>query len=159
VQKSQLVSVSTEKTLAHIKEHPGIRYRELVRLTGLSHRKMSSHLRELKKSKLVKAKKLGYNITRYYPVAVDSAESDILDYIQDSTRRKIILFLLEHSDCRFREIVHYINKAQSTTSSHLRRLEHAGVISVLRVDRKNQFYRLKNKSRIIKIVSKYKIAA
>jgi DNA-binding transcriptional ArsR family regulator len=159
MQKSQLIDVSIKKILAHIKEHTGIRYRQLVRLTGLSHRKMSFHLGELKKSKLVKAKKLRYNMTRYYPIAVDSSESDILDYIQDSTRRKIILLLLEHSDCRFREIVHYIDKAQSTTSSHLRRLERAGIISVLRIDRKNQFYRLKNKSRIIKIVSKYKMAA
>jgi predicted transcriptional regulator len=117
---------------------------------------VSFHLRELKKSKLVGAKKLGYNMTRYYPMSVDSAESDILDHIQDSTRRKIILFLLEHSDCRFNEIVNFIDKARSTTSSHLRRLEHAGIISVVRVNRKNQFYRLKNKSRIIKIVSKYK---
>jgi predicted transcriptional regulator len=71
-------------------------------------------------------------MTRYYPIAIDSSEFDILDYIQDSTRRKIILLLLEHSDCRFREIVHYIDKAQSTTSSHLLRLERAGIFSVLR---------------------------
>ena len=130
-----------------------------MRLTGLSHRKMSFHLRELKKSKLVKAKRLGYNMTRYYPIAVDSAESDILDQIQDSTRRKIILFLLEHNDCRFREIVQYIDKARSTTSSHLRRLERAGIVSVQIVDRKNQFYQLKDKARIIKIVSKYNMTA
>jgi DNA-binding transcriptional ArsR family regulator len=49
-------------------------------------------------------------------------------------------------DYRFREIANYIDKAQSTTSSHLRGLEHAGIISALRVNRKNQFYRLKNKS-------------
>ena len=36
-------------------------------------------------------------MTRYYPIAVNSADSDILDQIQDSTRRKIILFLLEHA--------------------------------------------------------------
>ena len=142
-----------------IKEHPGIRYRQLLRLTSLSNGRMSFHLKKLKKSKLVKAKKLGYNMTRYYPISVKTTESDILDHLLDSTRRKIILLLLEHSDCRFREIVHYIDKAQSTTSSHLLRLERAGIISVLRIDRKNQFYRLKNKSRIIKIVSKYKIAA
>ncbi len=157
MQKSQLIDVPTKKILARIKEHPGIRYRELLRLTGLSSRKVSFHLIELKKSKLVGAKKLGYNTTRYYPIAVGSAESDILDYIQDSTRRKIILFLLEHSDYRFREIVRYVGKAQSTTSHHLQRLEHAGIISVVRVNRKNQFYRLKNKPRIIKIMSKYKM--
>jgi predicted transcriptional regulator len=95
-----LISKLTKEILVRIKARPGIRYRELLRMTGLSSRKMSYHLRELKKSKLVKAKKLTYNMTRYYPITVDSSESDILDYIQDSTRRKIILLLLERSSSR-----------------------------------------------------------
>lgn len=151
------MSESTKKTLTHIKQYPGIRYRQLLRLTGLSNGGMSFHLKKLRKSKLVKAKKLGYNTIRYYPVAVKTTESDILDHLLNSTRRKIILFLLEHSNCRFKEIVHYIDRAPSTTSFQLRRLEHTGIISILRLDRNNQLYRLKNKARIVRIVSKYKI--
>jgi predicted transcriptional regulator len=141
----------------HIKKHPGIRYRQLLRLSGLANGVLSFHLKKLKKSKLVKVKKLGYNTTRYYPRAVKTADSDILDYLLDSTRRKIIFFLLEYNNCRFKEILHYIDRAPSTTSFHLQHLEHAGVISVLRLDRNNQLYRLKNKSRIVRVVSKYKI--
>jgi predicted transcriptional regulator len=69
--------------------------------------------------KLIKAKKLGYKTTRYYPIEVKSTESDILDHLLDSTRRKIILFLLEHNKCRFKEIVHYIGRARSTACVHL----------------------------------------
>lgn len=151
------MSESTKKTLTHIKQYPGIRYRQLLRLTGLSNGGMSFHLKKLRKSKLVKAKKLGYNTIRYYPVAVKTTESDILDHLLNSTRRKIILFLLEHSNCRFKEIVHYIDRAPSTISFQLRRLEHTGIISILRLDRNNQLYRLKNKARIVRIVSEYKI--
>lgn len=115
------------------------------------------HLKKLRKSKIVKAKKLGYNTTRYYHVAVKTTESDILGHLLNSTRRKIILFLLEHSNCRFKEIVHYIDRAPYTTSFQLRRLEHTGIISILRLDRNNQLYRLKNKARIVRVVSKYKI--
>jgi predicted transcriptional regulator len=113
--------------------------------------------KSLKKSKLLKAKKLGYKVTRYYPKAVKANESDILDHVMHPTRRKIILFLLEHSNCRFKEIVHYIDRAQSTTLFQVQRLEYAMIISVIRVDKNNQFYRLKNRARIIKTVSKYKI--
>jgi predicted transcriptional regulator len=77
-----------EKILAHINESPGIRYRELLRLTGLSNGVLSFHLKKLKKSKLVKAKKLGYNTTRYYPIAVKANESNILDHVMNLTRRK-----------------------------------------------------------------------
>ena len=145
-----------KKTLTHIKQHPGIRYRQLLRLSGLANGVLSFHLKRLREFKRVKAKKLGYNITRYYPVAVKTTETDILDHLLDSNRR-IIFLLLEHSECRLQEIVDYVNKARSTTWIHLRILERAGIISVLRVNKKNQFYRLKNKSRIIRTVSKYKI--
>ena len=94
---------------------------------------------------------------RYYPIAVKTIESDVLDYLLDSTRRKIIFFLLEHSISRFKEVFQHIDRAPPTTSVQLQRLEHGGIIYVLRLDKYNQFYRLKNRSRIIRIVSKYKI--
>jgi predicted transcriptional regulator len=121
-----------------IKEHPGIRYRQLLRLTSLSNGRMSFHLKKLNKSKLVKAKKLGYNMTRYYPISAKTTESDILDHLLDSTRRKIILFLLEHNNSRFKEIMQYIDRARSTTSFQLQCLEREGIIFVVRVDRNNQ---------------------
>ncbi len=95
-------------------------------------------------------------MTRYYPEYIRTTDSDILDYLLDPTREKIIFLLLKRSDPRLEEIVDYVNKARSTTWVHLQTLEHAGIISVLRVNKKNQFYRLKNKSRIVRVVSKYK---
>jgi predicted transcriptional regulator len=156
--KRLLINERAKKTFTHINKHPGIRYRQLLRLSGLANGVLSFHLKKLKKLKIVKAKKLGYNTIRYYPLAVKTTESDILDQLLDSTRRKIILFLLEHSNCKFKEIIHYIDRAPSTTSFQLQHLEHAGIISVLRVGKNNQFYRLKNKSRIVKTFSKYKIS-
>ena len=137
----------------HIKKHPGIRYRQLLRLSGLANGVLSFHLKKLKKSKLVKVKKLGYNTTRYYPRAVKTADSDILDYLLDSTRRKIIFFLPEHSISRFKGILHHIDRALPTTSVQF--LNMAG-LSMFSLDKNNQFYQLKNKSRIIRILS-YKI--
>jgi predicted transcriptional regulator len=121
--ESRLVSKSTEKILACINEYPGIRYRELFRLTGLSNGVLSFHLKKFRKSKMVNAKKLGYKVTRYYPKAVKANGSNILDHLLNSTRRKIILFLFEHSKCRFKEIVHYIDRSRSTTSIQLQHLE------------------------------------
>jgi predicted transcriptional regulator len=117
--ESRLVSKSTEKILACINEYPGIRYRELFRLTGLSNGVLSFHLKKLRKSKMVNAKKLGYKVTRYYPKAVKANGSDILDHLLNSTCRK----LFEHSKCRFKEIVHYIDRSRSTTSIQLQHLE------------------------------------
>ncbi|MFL6343106.1 MAG: winged helix-turn-helix transcriptional regulator [Nitrososphaeraceae archaeon] len=38
-------------------KHPGVRYRELLRLTGFSNGLLSFHLKKLEKSKIVKIKK------------------------------------------------------------------------------------------------------
>jgi predicted transcriptional regulator len=105
VQKRWLISESTKKILSHINERPGIRYRELLRLTGISNGVLSFHLKKLKKSKLVKAKRLGYNTIRYYPIAVKPNESNVLDHLLNSNRRKIILFLLEHRQSSIYDII------------------------------------------------------
>lgn len=47
-----------KKLLVQIKEHPGIRHRQLLRLTGLSNGQMSFHLKKLTTSKLVRIKKI-----------------------------------------------------------------------------------------------------
>jgi predicted transcriptional regulator len=155
-----LLSESSKKILIQINECPGIRYRELLRSTGLSNGVLSFHLKKLQKSKLLRAKRIGYKVKRYYPIAVKANESDILDHIMHPTRRKIIFFLLTNSKCKLKEIAYCIDRAKSTTSFQLKSLKHAGIISVLGEGYKNkQFYRLKNKSRIIRTVKKYKIMA
>jgi predicted transcriptional regulator len=93
VQKRWLISKPAKKALTHINQHPGIRYRQLLRLSGLANGVLSFHLKRLREFKRVKAKKLGYNIIRYYPVAVKTSETDILDHLLDPTRRKIIFLL------------------------------------------------------------------
>ena len=148
-----MVNESTKKTLMHIKQHPGIRYRQLLRLSGLANGALSFHLKKLKKSKLVKAKKLQCNTTRYYTIVVILPSLMFWITFLDSTRRKIIFFLLEHSISRFKEILHHIDRAPPTTSVQF--LNMAG-LSMFSLDKNNQFYRLTNKSRIIRIVS-YKI--
>jgi predicted transcriptional regulator len=115
-----------------IKAAPGVRYRELLRSTGLVNGMLSYQLRKLEKKKLVKVKRLSSAMTRYYPATVKAKESDILDYILPITKRKIILYLLEHDKCTFNEIPDYVKKDPSTTSSHLKDLKDAGIIVVFR---------------------------
>jgi predicted transcriptional regulator len=118
---------------------------------------LSYNLKKLEKKKLIGIKRLRSVMTRYYPITVKFKESDILDYLLPATKRKIILFLVEHGDkCTFKEIVSYINRAPSTTSQYLKKLSDVKIISVYKDDNSNQiYYRLRNKMTTYKIVSKY----
>jgi len=55
---------------------------------------LSCNLKWLQESKISRAKTLGYNMKRYYPIAVKTTESDILDHILHPIRRKIIFSCL-----------------------------------------------------------------
>ena len=138
-----------------INNAPGIRYRELLRSTGFAHGVLSYNLKKLEKKKLIRIKRLSSAMTRYYPIRVKPKESDILDCILPTTNKEIVVFLLKHDKCTFREILHHIKKAPSTTSSHLKDLKNCGIISTVLKD-DNQLYQLKDKTMIAIVLSKYK---
>jgi predicted transcriptional regulator len=108
---------------------PGIRYRELLRLTRLNNGTLSHHLAILEKCSTIKViRSKNSNITRYYPASTPTEETIILGYLKLKTTKEIITKLLEQKCCTFNELVAHINKAPSTTSWNLKRLLDAEVI-------------------------------
>ncbi len=67
-------------------------------------------------------------------------ELRIFKALSDETRLKIILFLLDGERCVC-EIMPYIDRAQSTTSLQLQKLENLGIVSSRR-DGKSVYYRI-----------------
>ncbi len=138
--------------LQYINEIPGIRYRELLRLTGFANGVLTYHLRLLEKSNSVKVDRKS-RMTRYYPISIPSEESRIIGFLKTNTARKITVFILEHDSCTFNEIVEHVKKVPSTVSWHLKRLADAGMVSV----HNGQYllYTLRNRGAIVEILSKY----
>jgi predicted transcriptional regulator len=139
--------------LKHISENPGIRYRELFRLTNLANGVLTYHLSSLEKTNRVKVDRRS-RVTRYYPLDVSSQESDVIGSLKPETARKIVMFILEHDLCTFNEIVERIGKAPSTVSWTLKRLKDSGIITA----RYGEYtvYRLADKKTVTEILSKYK---
>jgi predicted transcriptional regulator len=116
--------------LKQISETPGIRYRELLRLTGLSNGVLEYHLRILEKTHKVKVDISDGKRGRYYSIDILAAESNIIGFIRNNVSRQIVTFILQHKLCTFSEILQHIKKAPSTLSWHLKRLSKAAIISV-----------------------------
>ena len=139
--------------LEQIEYTPGIRYRELLRQTGLVNGVLTYHLAALEKANVIKVDR-GLRITRYYPVNISEKESAILKYVRHEPIRQIVLFILEHDMPTFNEIVDHTGKAPSTVSSHLKRLKEAGIVSVRYGE--CHLYRLVDRDLVAEVLSKYK---
>jgi predicted transcriptional regulator len=139
----------------HIEQTPGIRYRELLRVTGLVNGVLTHHLAALEKANIIKVYRES-RLTRYYPVGVSDRESAILKFVRHEPTREILLFILENETCTFNEIVDRTGKAPSTVSSHLKRLREAGIVSV-RYGEHYQLYCIVEGDIVAEVFSKYTV--
>ncbi len=147
------INENKSEILKHIAKNPGVRYRELLRLTGLANGVLSYHLKILEKSRHIKVDRNGIRMTRYYPKNIKTKEFDVIAYTRNYTARQIIQLLLKQGHSTFKEIVKHTNKVPSTVSWHLKRLENVKIISVSH--KKVYLYKIRNKEKVGKIVSRY----
>ena len=147
------------KLISYINGQPGIRYRELLRLSGLSNGVLSYHITNLEKSgRIIADRNINTKITRYYPNNIPIEETDIIGHIRNNAARQVILFILDHDSCTFNEIIEYTKKAPPTISWHLKRLKDSGIISVLynHTNHCQQLYKVRDFESITSVLSKYK---
>jgi predicted transcriptional regulator len=119
------------KLLHFISENPGIRYRELLRLSNLSNGVLAYHLSLLEKSDRIQVdRNENKKMTRYYHNNIPITEANIIGRIRHDASMQIVSFILENDLCSFNEVVEHTKKAPSTISWHLKRLKEAGIISI-----------------------------
>ena len=144
-----------EVILENIYNTPGIRYKELLRLTRLKNGVLSYHLTILERLNKIRIDRYNNRVTRYYIINIPKEESDIIGCFRNKVTRKMAIFILQHDSCIFNEIVDHMNKAPSTVSWHLKRLRDAGIISIISGE-KHQLYRVVDRETIANILYKYK---
>ena len=131
-----------ERITQFVNDFPGIRYRELLRITGVSNGVLSYHLNLLDNSGRVRVHRINNRVTRYFSHDVSIAESNSIGLLRQNTTRKIILYILESGPCGFNDIVTYTKKVPSTVSWHLSRLKDADIIKVRKQNELN-YYEIK----------------
>jgi predicted transcriptional regulator len=141
--------------LAHVGKTPGIRYRELLRLTDLTNGTLEYHLKILERTYKITICRRDGRRARYYPIDIPADESHILEYIRNKVARQIVLFILENDLCTFSEILRNIKKAPSTLSWHLKRLCESGIVSVNH-GHEVQLYKVVNGKLLSDVVYKYR---
>lgn len=152
------INTIQDRIIQFVNESPGIRYRELLRITGVSNGVLSYHLNLLDNSGKVRVHRVNNRVTRYFCHDVSIVESNLIGLLRQNTARKIIIYILESGPCGFNDIVNYTKKVPSTVSWHLSRLKDADIIKVRRQNELN-YYEIKiDKLTLQKLLNKYKVS-
>ena len=91
-ERTEYFSDSKTIILKQIERNPGIRYRELLRLTSLTNGGLQYHLKILERSHKVKVDRHDGRRTRYYPLNISTDESHILGCVRNDVARQIVIF-------------------------------------------------------------------
>ena len=113
-----------------IYENLGIRYREILKLTGITNGLLEYHLKALEAYyRIVNVDRCKHKTTRYRPTYFPRMVTNFRLYKErDFAMKRITLFIFDHGLCTFNQIVEHTKKAPSTISWHLKRLRHLGII-------------------------------
>ena len=144
-----------QKLVEFISGSPGIRYRELLRLTGLSNGVLSYHIDVLIKNGKIKNKKANQRVTRYYPNGFSDEESDIIAVLRQDTPRKMIQYIIENPYCTFNEIVDFCDKVPSTVSWHLNKIKECNILEILKKNN-TSVYSIKKSDIVNDIIERHK---
>ena len=148
--KSDMIFNIKDKLIKFIESSPGIRYRELSRATGLSNGVLSYHLCILESDgKIIVDRREKNNTTRFFPLATQEEDSNIIAFLRNKTSRKILKIIHETDVCTFNKIADRMDKAPSTVSWHLKRMKESKIIKVDNIDHS---YKIVNEERMKEFV-------
>ncbi|MGB9124865.1 MAG: winged helix-turn-helix transcriptional regulator [Nitrosotalea sp.] len=136
-----------------VEKNPGIKFREIMRETGLKNGVLSYHARKLEENGSVKIDRKSGE-TRFYPLCVTDKESNIITSLRRDTQRYILLSLLDGKSLSFNDIVQKVKKSPSTVSTFLGRLVDDEIVGIKIIDLKKVYF-LRNADMVREIIEKY----
>ena len=145
-----------DKIVKYVNEIPGIRYRELLRITGISNGVLSYHLNLLENSGKIRVNRVNNRVTRYFSYDVSPHETYVIGLLRQETSRKIIMYVLEKGTCGFNDIMIHTKKVPSTISWHLARLKAANIVKVRKQYEFNYYEIGMDRLILENLLSKYK---
>ncbi len=117
---------------------PGIRYKELQRVTKMPNGTLSYHIDMLTKDGIVRVRR-DAGSTRLFPVTMDEYTAEIISLLKDDIRLKIVKHLLKGS-ATYQELHKVVNRSFSTLTWHLDKLINANVVYVKNTIGINEYY-------------------
>ncbi len=120
-------------------KNPGIKFREIMRATGMKNGVLSHYLGRLESEGTLKVER-GARQTRFYPPQFSQEESKVISALRKITPRDILSSLILNESLEFNDIVSTVSKSPSTVSLYLSKLVEDNIVGMKLVNRKKQYY-------------------
>jgi predicted transcriptional regulator len=136
-----------------IEKNPGIKFREIMRETGMKNGVLEYYANKLEKEGVVKVERKPGQ-TRFFPPSV--ADSDILmiKNLRQETPRQILVALLKYELLSFSELVKNVKKSPSTISLYLTQLKNEDIVEDRLINLK-RYHRVKDIEKLQMMITKY----
>lgn len=136
-----------------IEKNPGIKFREIMRETGMKNGVLGYYAGKLERDGAVKVDR-SPGQTRFYPPGVADDDVSLIKNLRQETPRQILASLLQYGTLSFSELVEKTRKSPATVSLYLAQVSKDNIIESKLVDFKKRYY-VKDVEKLQKIIDKY----
>ncbi len=142
-----------ELVLEVIEKNPGIRFNEIMRITNMKNGTLSHYVKRLEDDNDIELERTP-RVTRLYPAGISKDEAEICKYLNMTTQKKILLFMLEKKIVTSIQVREHIKKSPSVVSVNLSELFRAKIIN-RRYDIPANKFSLKNPEMVRAVLNEY----
>jgi predicted transcriptional regulator len=136
-----------------IEKNPGIKFREIMRETGMKNGVLGYYAGKLEREGSVKVDRTPGQ-TRFYPPGIADDDVSLIKNLRQETPRQILASLLQYRTLSFNELVEKTRKSPATVSLYLSQVTRDDIIDSKLVDFKKRYY-VKDMEKLQKIIDKY----
>lgn len=136
-----------------IEKNPGIKFREIMRETGMKNGVLEYYTNKLEKEGTVKVERKPGQTRFFSPNIVDN-DILLIKNLRQETPRQILVVLLKHEMLSFSELVKNVKKSPATISIYLTQLKNDDIVETTLVNLK-RYHRVRDIEKLRMMINKY----
>ena len=144
----------TQKLQKLIDDNPGIRFREIMRSSGLKNGVLSHYLKKLEDHGVVKVVR-GPRQNRFYSPNITQEESIVIQALKKQTPRDLLLALIKEDGLEFSQLVKEVKKSPSTVSLYLSQIVTDGLVEIKVIELRKR-YHIKVRELVDKLIEEHR---
>ena len=144
----------TQKLQKLIDDNPGIRFREIMRSSGLKNGVLSHYLKKLEENGVVKVVR-GPRQVRFYSPNITEEESIVIKALKKETPRNLLLALIKEDGLYFSQLVKEVKKSPSTVSLYLSQIVADGLVEIKVIELRKR-YHIKVRELVDKLIEEHR---